>query len=309
MKIAAYSVDELRPNFIWDDPRTLPLPTINRRYLYPRYDDIKLLKNGATAQSPIDMYSFPIIYSNGRMSISSYVGIINNVTEQGFNGNQPYSAVVLLTEQNTNTCEPTVIPLATASSSYIAAASSSVSSASLQFIAKLTDEASAIEYVELLRWQQGQVLGSRFNLSDSENIPMPTCSIYPLPTTSTAASVRYPYMGTGLLSIGNIQLYNRPTKIVDGRFESLLPEVYALSTDGFQSNDIHYLILCRIWSDGVTPSVYTTEQAYAKYLNDGLHLGKCSSLYYANMYCRLLLEQQAVILANRFPSGTYTETA
>lgn len=393
--------DELPRNLV-DDPRVLPLPTINSRFVFPRYDAAELLQSGTSASLTHDMYSMPIANVGGRPT-TVYLATIENVVQYGFNNNNPFTALVSLIKENASTGAPELIEVSSASTWFINASTASVSSAS--FIGKFATSSAAGIYEKLLRTQQDLVLASRFRTTT-----LPECSIYPLPTSGGSASVGYPYMGSGLISKGNVHLYNRPVKIENGEAHSLYPHVFSLfdptvndaaTTPGWYTGNInlflrpvvknddgsistvlsmsfydpvvskevliprvvwqagrgivvseerakqhyystgkhlgqfntvqdaetaaqliheqqqsyyakgklYYLIIPGVWSDGTSPKIYDAESSLTKYQTTGSFLAKCETVEYATIYVQLLLEQQALILKQRFGSGTYTDIA
>ena len=399
--IVGNTADEMPQNLV-DDPRVLPLPTINNRFVYPRYDAAELLQNGTSASLANDMYSMPIANVGGRPT-TVYLATIENVVQYGFNGNNPFAALVSLIRENQTTGAPELIEASSASSWFINASTASISSAS--FIGKFATASAANDYAKLLRMQQNLVLSSRFRTTT-----LPECSIYPLPTSGGSASVGYPYMGSGLISKGNIHLYNRPVKIENGEAHSLYPYVFSIfdpsindsatapgwytgnidlflrpvvkNDDGsistvlsmsfydstinkevliprvvwqagrgiivseerakqhyystgkhlgqfntvgeaetaaqliheqqqsyYAKGKLYYLIIPGVWSDGVSPQIYDAEASLAKFKATGSFLAKCETVEYAEIYVQLLLEQQALILRQRFGSSTYTDIA
>lgn len=172
----------------------------------------------------------------------------------------------------------------------------------------------AIIYAKLLRQQQLQVLANRFG-----DIPLIKSSIYPIPVS--ASPNLYPYMELGLITSGNINLYSRPRKLVDGFMETLYP----LIIDGYGAKNTKYydidgveestvnggkvfsLIIPRIGISGGSPVLWSEAEALQNYLTTGQFLAKCSDAVSALFYATLLSEQAYVVLNSRFPSGVYTE--
>jgi len=176
-------------------------------------------------------------------------------------------------------------------------------------------------YKKLLRQQQLQILANRF-----DGPVLIKSSIYPIPTS--ASPTLYPYMETGLIEPGNINLYSRPRKEIDGNIETLkafiiydwgMDTVYAFNEE-FGDVNINgvpeplvnggkpfNLILPRVGVQSGSPVELTESEALQNYLNTGEYLAKCSTTPSALFYKTLLEEQAFVVLDSRFPSRIFTE--
>lgn len=168
-------------------------------------------------------------------------------------------------------------------------------------------------YMNLLRQQQLQILANRF---DGPNLIK--SSIYPIPTS--ASPNLYPYMELGLIQSGNLNLYSRPRKLVDGSIQTL----HSFIVYDYGINTLYYdiqgvpeplvnggnpfdLILPRIGVSGGSPVLWTEAEALQNYLNTGQFLAKCSNHTAASRYRTLLEEQAYVVLDSRFPDRNFTE--
>jgi hypothetical protein len=169
------------------------------------------------------------------------------------------------------------------------------------------------EYMQLLRQQQVQILGKRFPTET-----LIKSSIYPIPTS--ASPTLYPYMELGLIDAGNINLYSRPRKLVDGKIETL--KVLVIHNYGgpnkyfdiagvpeplVNGGSTFSLIIPRIAVSGGSPVELTEKEALQRYLDTGEFLAKCSTQVAAANYAALLEEQAYVVLDSRFPDRNFTE--
>ena len=159
----------------------------------------------------------------------------------------------------------------------------------------------AASYKEFLDIQHIQILKNRF---PPPFMDFPESSLYPLP--SVGSQLNYPFMGSGLIAQGNINLYTVVTKETTRAGKSLLsvldPVVkYPVVEAGVNGGNPFALVLSTIWNvDGLNTSL-SLEKAYRKYLTDGLFLAKCVSIFDAHLYARLILHQQLITFAERFP--------
>lgn len=159
----------------------------------------------------------------------------------------------------------------------------------------------ASSYKEFLDIQQIQILKDRF---PPPFLDFPESSLYPLP--SAGEQLNYPFMGSGLITEGNINLYTVITKesVRAGKtyLDLLNPVVkYPVTEEGVNGGNPFALVLSTIWNvEGLNTSL-NTEKAYRKYLADGLFLAKCESVFDANLYARLILHQQLITFNERFP--------
>ena len=159
----------------------------------------------------------------------------------------------------------------------------------------------ASSYKEFLDIQQIQILKDRF---PPPFMDFPESTLYPLP--SAGEQLNYPFMGSGLITEGNINLYTVATKEFPTAGKTYLhllnPVVkYPVIEEGVNGGNPFALILSTIWNiDGLSASL-NTEKAYRKYLADGLFLAKCESVFDANLYRRLILHQQLITFNERFP--------
>jgi hypothetical protein len=277
------SADELTPGQI-GDPRVFPLPTILNQQVYPRYDSpgqVKLLATGN-----MDMYSRPTTYVDGKLTTTALM-IVENVTQPGFNSGNPYVAIIPRVYVSGG--QPEVYSEASASSAFISAMSTN---SPADFIAKMADLESASDYVKLINHQQVLVLSSRFR---TESIPE-TC-IYPLPTDE--AEQNYPYMD-GLYEVGNINLYSLPAGKIDGKPTTFIPYFCLISIAGDSLGKIY----SAIWAIGGSAKKLTEKEAFKKSNTEDLQFG-ISPVNKAEIYATLLMEQQQILLNERF-SGNYS---
>lgn len=171
----------------------------------------------------------------------------------------------------------------------------------------------AEHYMKLLRQQQLSILGIRFS-----ELPLVKSSIYPLPTSASPSL--YPYMENGLIESGNINLYSRPRKLVDGEIKTLYPLIvydYGMDTvyydvQGVKEPSVNggnpfTLIIPRIGSSAGSPVEWSESEAMQNYLDTGEFLAKCSTNVYGAFYKLLLEEQEYVVLDSRFPDRNFTE--
>ena len=186
-------------------------------------------------------------------------------------------------------------------------------SLSVQQAAQYNPKQGPEEYIKLLRQQQLQVLSKRFN------DVLIKSSIYPIPTS--ASPYLYPYMELGLIEAGNINLYSRPRKLVNGEIKTLHCLVihdYGISTASYfgvtgvpeisvNSGGSFSLIIPRVGVFGGQPVEWTEAEALQNYLNTGQFLAKCSTQIGAATYAKLLEEQAYVVLDSRFPDRNFTE--
>lgn len=162
----------------------------------------------------------------------------------------------------------------------------------------------AASYKDLLDIQHIQILKNRF---PPPFMDFPESSLYPLP--SVGSQLNYPFMGSGLITQGNINLYTVATKERVWAGKSLLrilePVVkYPVTEAGVNGGNPFALVLSTVWNvDGLNTSL-SLEKAYRKYLVDGLFLAKCESIFDANLYVRLILHQQLITFAERFPESS-----
>lgn len=184
---------------------------------------------------------------------------------------------------------------------------------STQQQAQYNKKQGAPHYMNLLRQQQLQVLSNRF---DGPNLIK--SSIYPIPTS--ASPTLYPYIELGLIEPGNIDLYSRPRKLVDGVIQTLYSFIvydWGLKTlyydiEGVPEPSVNdkkpfALILPRIGVSDGSPVLWSEKEALRNYLNTGEFLAKCSTNISASRYKTLLEEQAYVVLDNRFPDRNFTE--
>lgn len=68
-------------------------------------------------------------------------------------------------------------------------------------------------------------------------------------------------------------------------------------------NNPYVLILNGLWTQGSKTSLLTKDQALSKYYQDGYFFARCQTYQDAQNYVELLIEQQFIVLKNRFPSG------
>jgi hypothetical protein len=159
----------------------------------------------------------------------------------------------------------------------------------------------ASSYKEFLDIQQIQILKNRF---PPPFMDFPESSLYPLP--SAGEQLNYPFMGSGLIAQGNINLHTVVTKETTRAGKSLLSVLdpmikYPVVEAGVNGGNPFALVLSTIWNiDGLNTSL-NTEKAYRKYLADGLFLAKCESVFDANLYRRLIIHQQLIMFNERFP--------
>jgi hypothetical protein len=62
-------------------------------------------------------------------------------------------------------------------------------------------------------------------------------------------------------------------------------------------------VLNGLWTQGLKTSLLTKDQALSKYYQDGYFFARCQTYQDAQNYIELLIEQQFIVLKNRFPSG------
>lgn len=152
--------------------------------------------------------------------------------------------------------------------------------------------------------------------------PPPNANYFPLPTPETEYdfSATYPRMKSGLISVGNIPLYSRPVLTVASEVKTTYsitiyqkPDL-TINYGNWQSGNTAVLIT-PIWTVGGIAVELTEEEAIAKYLSDGLFLGKLNSKEAAVVYAEYIHRQQVEILRVRFPDvdyyngGVYLNTA
>jgi len=68
-------------------------------------------------------------------------------------------------------------------------------------------------------------------------------------------------------------------------------------------NNPYVLVLNGLWTQGSKTSLLTKDQALSKYYQDGYFFARCQTYQDAQNYIELLIEQQFIVLKNRFPSG------
>ena len=162
----------------------------------------------------------------------------------------------------------------------------------------------AASYKEFLDIQHIQILKNRF---PPPFMDFPESSLYPLP--SVGSQLNYPFMGSGLITQGNINLYTVATKERVWAGKSFLRIIepmikYPVTEAGVNGGNPFALVLSTIWNiDGLNTSL-SLEKAYRKYLVDGLFLAKCESIFDAHLYARLILHQQLITFAERFPDSS-----
>ncbi len=69
------------------------------------------------------------------------------------------------------------------------------------------------------------------------------------------------------------------------------------------NNNPYVLVLNGLWTQGSKTSLLTKDQALSKYYQDGYFFARCQTYQDAQNYIELLIEQQFIVLKNRFPSG------
>lgn len=265
------------------DTRVSPLPEILNQQVYPRYG--VLLENGTDkllATGNIDMYSRPTKLVDGKITTLAQL-IVENVTEPGFNDNNPYVAIIPRVYVD-GSGEPQVYGVETASSAFIGAMSTN---SEADFIAKMADLESATDYVKLINQQQLLVLTSRFGSKE-----IVETSIYPLPTDSEEQN--YPYMST-LNITGNIDLYSLPAGILNGEIKTFFPDIY--TKNGLAT------MFSRIKAVGSGAKLISKKEALSLAQELDKAFGKMP-VENAELYADLLMEQQKILINQRF-SGDY----
>ena len=69
------------------------------------------------------------------------------------------------------------------------------------------------------------------------------------------------------------------------------------------NNNPYVLVLNGLWTQGSKTFLLTKDQALSKYYADGYFFARCQTYQDAQNYIELLIEQQFIVLKNRFPSG------
>lgn len=192
------------PINFFNDGLVNPLPTKGDRFKLPRYPSAIAINTSTSGSMALDMYSRPIAdLGNGTISSLAPM-IVENVIDPLVNGGLSFTAVIPRVLRSSSSSVPTYLSSAvSASTSFI---TSSLTSSNPLFLAKLPDFQSASRYMRLCNLQQSLVVGKRFG-----NITPPESNTYPIPTSASPSL--YPYMGSGLIEKGNIDLYNRPVLV------------------------------------------------------------------------------------------------
>ena len=175
------------------------------------------------------------------------------------------------------------------------------------FLAKVKDVPTAYTLKTILDQQQVYILSERFPRPYSDFVEH---SLYPLPTNIQQQN--YPFIGEGLIVSGNMDLFSVPIYefLKNGKsyIQTLGIEIKENITEvGFNNDSPFSLLLQTIISEsGVTKKI-TLEQAYRKYKENGLFLGKCTSSTDAFQYSRLIQQQQMILMNTRATGKNYLD--
>lgn len=120
-----------------------------------------------------------------------------------------------------------------------------------------------------------------------------------------------------LLATGNIDMYSRPTKLVDGKITTLAQLVVENVTEpGFNDDNPYVAIIPRVYVDGGgEPQVYSVATASSAFISamstnsEAEFIAKMADLESATDYVKLVNHQQLLVTTSRFGADQIPETS